>query len=334
MAGIGVAAQVLEPSFASVLVAVAILTSFTTPILVDQAPRLLGLLERRMPAWLRASLSLYEGWLEQLRRRSLPRRWRRPLVVLALEAAGLVGLSIGASLARPWALAVLQAKLGVAELGATLILAIVEIVAWIPFVVGLSRAARRLARQVAEDLLPKVDAGRPDLANAPRRALIVALELALILAVTGPIAAFTAPFSAGPWTLLMLGAIVLASLSALRRGGHELDGHLRASAEVVIALIRAQADAGAARDHVDDPDHLVPGVGQIETISVGPGPLVGQTLAQLDLHSRAGVAVLAVVRAGTSIPRPPLDTIVAEGDTLALIGSEAGLTAARRLLLS
>ena len=73
MAGIGVAAGVVEPSFGAALVAVAILTSFTTPLLVRLAPRLVAAVDRGLPGWLRASLSLYAAWLEQLRGRALPR---------------------------------------------------------------------------------------------------------------------------------------------------------------------------------------------------------------------------------------------------------------------
>ncbi len=329
MAGIGIAAGVLEPFFAAVLVAVAILTSFTTPALLRLSPRLLALVDRLLPGWLRGLLSLYDAWLAQLRRRSLPRRWRRPLVVLGLEAAALIGLAIGLGLVRPWAIALLQVELALAEAGARVLVTVIELGLWLPFVIGIAKAARRLAGQIAEDLLPQVEAGRLDLAHAPRRSLIVGLELAIDLAVTGPIAAFTTPF-AGPWTLLLLGTLVLATLTSLRRGGHNLDGHLRASAEVMIEVIRKQAKAGPAAQ-VERPELLFPGVGQIETVSVAPA-LVGNSLYDLDLHSRTGAAVLALVRDRASIPRPGPEVVLAEGDTLALIGSDEAIAAARALL--
>ncbi|MFO7562226.1 MAG: cation:proton antiporter [Enhygromyxa sp.] len=334
MAGIGAAAGVLEPSFGAVLVAVATLTSFTTPVMVRLAPRLAAAVDRRMPEWLHTLLSLYESWLEQLRSRERSGRWRRPLVVLGLEAAGLIALTIGYGLVRPWLIGLLVEQLGLAEVGADVVVMVAELVLWLPFVIGIARAARRLARQIGEELLPQVEAGRLDLANAPRRALIVALELAITLAVIGPIAVFTAPFVGGPWNLLLLVMIPLGSLVSLRRGGHNLDGHVRASAEVVIELIGRQGQAGPAGQArpVEEAGAMLPGFGQVEAITITTGPLVGLTLGELDLHTRTGATVLALVREGASVPRPGSEVSLAIGDTLALIGSKEAVESARDLL--
>lgn len=331
MAGIGAAAGVVEPYFGAVLVAVATLTSFTTPLMVRLAPRLAAAVDRRMPEWFGTLLSLYESWLEQLRTRERSRRWRRPLAVLALEVAALIGLTIGYGLVRPYLIELMVERLGLAEAGAEVIVVVAEIGLWLPFVIGIARVARRLARQIGEDLLPSVEAGRLDLANAPRRALIVGLELAIILAVTAPIAVFTAPFTGGPWTLLLFASILLGTLASLRRGGHNLDGHVRASAEVVIELIRRQGQADPTQ-HVEQAEVMLPGVGQVEAVTIAAGPLVGKSLAELDLHTQTGATVIALVRDRASIPRPGPEVTLAVGDTLALIGCSDGIEAARALL--
>lgn len=331
MAGIGTAAGVVEPSFGAVLVAVATVTSFTTPIMVRLAPRLAAVIDRRMPGGFVTLLSLYESWLEQLRTRERSRRWRRPLAVLALETAALIGLTIAYGLVRPHLIELLVEQLGFAKVGAEVVAVVAEIGLWLPLVIGIARVARRLARQIGEELLPSVEAGRLDLANAPRRALIVGLELAIILAVTAPIAVFTAPFTGGPWTLLLFATVLLGTLASLRRGAHNLDGHVRASAEVVIELIRRQGDAGPAHP-VEQAEAMLPGVGQVEAVTIAAGPLVGRTLGELDLHTRTGATVLALVRDRTSITRPGPEVALAVGDTLALIGPREGLEAARGLL--
>jgi CPA2 family monovalent cation:H+ antiporter-2 len=330
MAGIGTAAGVVEPQFGAIVVAVAVLTTFTTPIMARLAPRVAAVVDHRMPEWFGTLLSLYESWLEQLRRRERSRRWRRPLAVLALEVAGLIGLTIAYGLIRPWLVELLVLSLGIADVGAEVIVTIAELLLWLPFVIGIARVARRLARQLGEDLLPNVEAGRLDLANAPRRALIVGLELAIILAVTAPIAVFTAPFTGGPWTLLLFVTILLGTLVSLRRGGHNLDGHIRASAEVVIEALRRQGHTSSS--HAEEAEVLLPGVGQVEAITIGPGPLVGRTLGELDLHTHTGATVLALVRDRASVPRPGPEVALAEGDTLALIGSDDAIEAARALL--
>lgn len=329
MAGIGAAAGVVEPHFGAILVAVATLTAFTTPIMARLAPRLAALVDRRMPGWFGTLLSLYESWLEQLRQRERRRRWRRPFSVLALETAGLIGLTIGYGLIRPWLIELLVERLGVAPTVAKLVAMLAELALWLPFVIGIARVARRLARQIGEDLLPSVEAGRLDLANAPRRALIVGLELAIIMAVTAPIAVFTAPFTGGPGPLLLLAIVVLGTLASLRRGGHNLDGHVRASAEVVIELLRRQGQADPT--HVEQADVVLPGVGQVEAVTI-TGSFVGRTLGEIDLHTRTGATVIALVRDRASVPRPGPEVVLASGDTLALIGSSEAIEAARALL--
>lgn len=338
MAAVGISAGVVDRYLGAVLVAVAIVTSFTTPLMVRLAPRLLALVDHLMPARVRGLLSLYEAWLEQLRAGGVPRRWARPLAVLGLEAGALIGIGIGFGLIRPWFLELLTEQLGLQMNAAQIVDAVVELMLWLPFVIGIFRASRRLAAQLGEGLLPKVAAGSLDLANAPRRSLVVGLELAIILAVTGPIAVFTLPFAGGPWTTLLLGTVIFATLPAIWRGADNLDGHLRAGAEVMIEVIRRQAQAGPealASEPEPQPkvssETLLPGVGQVEAITVGPGPLIGRTLGQLDLYSRTGAAVLALVRPDESIPRPGPEVILTAGDTLALMGSNEALLAARAL---
>lgn len=80
--------------------------------------------------------------------------------------------------------------------------------------------------------------------------------------------------------------------------------------------------------------HLLPQV-DVDLFFVLPGgPLVGAELRGLDLRSRTGALVLAVVRAGEVLHNPPPDFVFAEGDQLLLIGSREQLTRAFEVLRS
>ncbi len=61
-------------------------------------------------------------------------------------------------------------------------------------------------------------------------------------------------------------------------------------------------------------------------------PAVGKTLAGLEVRSRYGVTVIAVVRDGKSIHNPPQDFLLSAGDVLVLLGSHQELDQATRLL--
>ena len=63
-----------------------------------------------------------------------------------------------------------------------------------------------------------------------------------------------------------------------------------------------------------------------------PTHAVGRTLGELDLHTHTGATVLALVRDRASIPRPGPEVALAVGDTLALIGSNEALEAAKARL--
>jgi len=78
--------------------------------------------------------------------------------------------------------------------------------------------------------------------------------------------------------------------------------------------------------------HLLPQV-DLELFIVAPGsPLEKMTLRTLDLRSRTGGAVLAVVRGSQVIHNPPGDLRVEAGDQLVLIGSREQLAAAFQFL--
>lgn len=78
--------------------------------------------------------------------------------------------------------------------------------------------------------------------------------------------------------------------------------------------------------------HLLPQV-DVELVHVLPGGLlVGQELRELDLRSRTGALVLAVVRGETVLHNPPPDFTFTEGDQVLLIGSREQLALAYELL--
>jgi len=61
-------------------------------------------------------------------------------------------------------------------------------------------------------------------------------------------------------------------------------------------------------------------------------PAVGKSLERLQLRTRTGAAVIAVVRRGQAIPNPAGDCLLASGDVLVLMGSHKALDEATRLL--
>lgn len=334
MAGIGASAGIVSDAFGPVVVSVATITAFTTPLLGRLGPRLAEAVDHRLPPRMRAMLSLYEAWIEALRTRPSGAGLGRPLLVLGLEIAALLSLAIGGALVRGRLLAWVETRLGVSPTVAELSFELVTLLLWLPVLIGIARAAKVLARRLGEQLLPKARVGAPDLADAPRRAFTLGFQLAVVLGVTAPIAAFTQP-SIGAWAAVPVIVVLIVLIVTLWRDTRHLGGHLRASAEVVIAVLRRGNEVEPV-DHGEQPeidlDTLLPGLGHIEIVEVVDGSLaIGQTLGALDIHARTGATVLVVARDGGQVsPRP--DVELRSGDRVVLLGAGEALELGHGLL--
>jgi CPA2 family monovalent cation:H+ antiporter-2 len=331
MAGIGLSAGIVSDSFGPVLVSVATLTSFTTPVLSRLAPRIAGRIDHLLPQRIRALLSLYEAWIEALHARPRHAGLLRPLVVLGLEIAALLGVAFTGALLSGRITAWLTG-LGLSDTLARLGFATLSLLVWLPILIGIARATKVLARRIGEQLAP-ARAGGPDLADAPRRTFTLGLQLAVVLGVTAPIAMLTQP-SLGAWTGLLVMLALAVLIPMLWRDAANLGGHLRASAEVVLAALGAGASTPAPEREGIDLDGLLPGLGHIEVVELVVGaPAIDRTLAELDVHAHTGANVLAVASQAGGQVRPGPGLQLHAGDRVVLLGAGVALQQARELLL-
>jgi CPA2 family monovalent cation:H+ antiporter-2 len=206
-----------------------------------------------------------------------------------------------------------------------------------PFLLGAVRVARALGAALAAEALPDGQTGGLDLAAAPRRALLVALQLTIVLVAGVPLVAVTQPFLPGfpgPAVLLL---VVLSLIVPLWRSATNLHGHVRAGAQVILEALARQtttpneATAAAAASEVKK---LVPGLGETATVMLpAQAPAVGQTLKAINLRGQTGATVIAIDRGPDDIVYPTADETLRAGDVLVLTGSEDAVNAAKDLLL-
>jgi CPA2 family monovalent cation:H+ antiporter-2 len=334
MAGIGTVAGIVGEFFTPVLVAVATITSFTTPMLVRAGPRLAAAIDHRLPNRMSTMLSLYEVWIEELRNRPRNRKGlRRPLFVLALDVVVLVGLAIGGRMIYPLLVDWLTTAVGVGAGVARIAFVSLQLLVWVPVLVSVARAAKVLARRLGEQLLP-TRAGAPDLAAAPRRALTIGLQIAVVIGVSMPLAMLTAPLALGAWAGLVPLVLVVVLLPILWRDASNLGGHLRASAEVVLAaLLQGKGEPALVDVEAGELDQLLPGLGHVEVVELGAQSLgCMRTLGELDIHAQTGATVLALAREDGGRVRPGPDLQLRPGDRVVLLGAGDCIAQARALL--
>ncbi len=340
IAGLGVSLNAIGDALYPIAVAVSAITTLTTPWLIRAAGPTASYVDRKLPHSLQTYAALYGTWLERIRgttrRDTLGGIARRLVGFLLLDTALLCGLVIGTSLAADDIAGFIAAKFEVSTGAAYAIVIGMSYLAAVPFCFGIFRIARRLGATVAEAAVPSTGPNTMDAGAAPRRALIVTLQLIVVLIVGLPLVALTQPFVAG-----FNGALVLFLMLALLgfafwRSATNLQGHVRAGAAVIVEALAAQSRDGAsttAPPSLARVNEILPGLGEPIAVMLGAeSPAVGRTLASLRLRGVTGATVLGIARGTERFVIPDADEVLREGDVLAIAGTQASVESARRVL--
>jgi CPA2 family monovalent cation:H+ antiporter-2 len=197
------------------------------------------------------------------------------------------------------------------------------------------RVTRVLGWELANRAFPPAAKGL-DLGDAPRRLLVVALQLAIVVLVGAPLLAITQPFMPRfPGALLLISLLALLAISFWQRATN-LEGHTRAAAQAIAeALARSTIDGRAeAPDHdLHEASALLVGLGSPLPVHLGPdSPAVGKTLAELNVRGLTGATILAIRRGAETHLVPAGNQSLAAGDVLALAGAKEATDAAKELL--
>ena len=334
MAGLGLAGSAGGRPLYSVAVATAMVTAFLTPVLMRRSEKVAWWIDRRLPRPIQTFTSLYTAWAETLAvGRTDSARWRprqRMLAWLALDAAlvaaALIVGSFQVTRQTGW-LAWLGVPARLERVGLLTTAALAAVI----FGLGMVRTARRLARTIAESVVPPVVAGRVDQGRSPRRVLEITVEIALTIAVGIPLVVVTLPFLPSFGVPAMIGAVLLLLLFAFWRTARDLDSHTRAGAELV-AHVLARHGAGGAGS-LDQVRGMLPGLGELSPMRVEAGSAIaGMTLGDLNVRGRTGATIVAVARGGGQrLVFPSAGERLEEGDLIAVTGSHQAIMAAEAL---
>jgi len=334
---LGVQQGVVDVSLVPVVVAVAAVTAFLAPWLMRVSEPVALAVERRLPHAVQTFVTLYDTWLARLRarRRTGRSRARRLVLLLVLDGALLAGVVAGTALAHEPLRHIVHERLGWEELPARWLVRGAALAVAVPLLLGLVAVSRRLGTLLAEMALPPAPAGRADFGAAPRRALLVGLQLGVLLAVLVPVLALTQPFlpalSGAPVVLLL---VTLLGIS-FWRSATDLQAHVRAGAEVILEALRAAGPAADPKQPTEVPqvEQLLPGLGSLAELRVAAGMRAdGATLGELDLRGRTGATVVAVQRGPECLAAPGGATRLQAGDVLAVAGTPEALASATEQL--
>ena len=334
IAGLGAAQATASSELYAVAVAVATVTAFTTPLLAARADAVASWVDRRLPHPVQTVATLYSSWVELLvapKPPGGPAAHRKRLVrFLMLDAAGVTAAIIGTSVAYRRLPEWFGPERGESPEFRALVLGLGALLA-LPFAVGLVRTMRRLAQELAESALPKPAKG-VDQGLAPRRTLMVTLQIGMVVALAIPITLLTIPF-VPPFGIVGVIAVYLLVLGVgFWRTATDLDKHTRAGAELVVHVLAKQGHSGDTGTF-EVVRGMLPGLGTIVPLEVGRGSeAAGKTLGELNLRGRTGATVVALSRGGERTALPSASTGLHAGDMLALTGSGSAIGLAAALL--
>jgi CPA2 family monovalent cation:H+ antiporter-2 len=344
IAGLGVSLGATRSFLYPAAVAVSALTTLATPWLIRASEPVARWFDRALPAPLQTFAALYGSWLERLgsapRRGTLGASVRRMLKLLLLDGAALIGIAIFMSTRLDRSVALVADALMIEDGFARAIVVAVALAVALPFCIGIVRVARRLGSSLAIAALPASFGSALDLAAAPRRALVVTLQLAIVLAVGLPLVALTQPFASGPQLAIALGLLLGVLGWAFWRSATNLEGHVRAGAQMIVEALARQAEAsppfeidGPSERALSKVNELLPGLGEPTPLRLTDhSAAVGRTLADLNLRGNTGATVLAVVRGEDGVIIPTAKQRLCSGDVLALAGTHDAIEAARGVL--
>lgn len=329
IAAIGVGSGAAPPLLAAIAISVSVFTAFISPFLIQRSARLAAWVDSRLPHPVQTAACLYGAWLETVRKtRGDQSRWRWLRQAggrLAVDASAVALIVIVGSTAGEWISGRIEA-LGWPRAVAPWVarLALAAMVA--PFLFGVVRIARQIGMGIARIAIPEPLHG-PDNGRAPRRTLATGLQILVVLLVGVPVVLVTQPFVPG-WSGVGSLLVLVALLGwAFYRSAHDLLGHVRAGAELVVAALAKQSHQEVGV--IPQARRLLPGLGDFEAVRISPGSEAdGKTLGQLSLRGRTGATIVALLRGEERIVFPEADERLAAGDFVAITGSHDAIQSA------
>lgn len=321
---IGVAAKVVGAELYSVLVSVAVLSTFSTAFFLRRREVIARGVERVLPDRLRRLLAMYEAWFDDMRSSrgssgtGVGRAFSAIFVDLVLMMAVLAGW-------RTWEEEVGTALVeffGVStEVGQTLSTAGL-FAALLPLLVPLIWGIRQLSVRLST----RVFGAEPSSAKAFLR---TTLSLSIVTAIgvpgtllLGQVVGVTYVWPALFAVLALIGTIAWRKLRLL-------DDDIQSGGFLLVRAIADQGMPEAERESIGSP--LAGFTNVREVVLKGGDFAIGKSLANLQLRSFTGASVVAMKHEGSvALPEPTAE--LALGDTLMLAGCAVDKDAAAEFL--
>ena len=336
IATVGLTTGAIRPFLYPVAVAVSAITTLTTPFMIRHADRAGGWVDAKLPRPIQTFIALYDSWIARGRASHGQVRFGRATAFLGLDVLLLAALLIGSSLESERLAAAVTKSVGLEKQAADVVVLAGTAFLAAPLVYALMRSTRTIARELAQRALPLAPANTVDYARASRQTFTIAVQIGLLLPSGAALAALTQPFLPSARVFWFMAAITAVLAFLFWRSARDLEGHARAGAEVVAAVLTRGLEQShePSHDGAEQPfTDLLRSLGEPQAQFLGEdSPAIGRTLASLNLRGRTGATILAVRREGHDILLPSGGEVLEAGDVVILAGAHEAIADARKQL--
>lgn len=325
ISAIGVSARVVGPELQPVLVTVAVLSTFSTGLLLRHAEAIIGGVDRLLPSRLHRLLSVYESWIDDIRGKS--DRGRHPLTrVIRAIVFDLLLMAVMVFAFRAWEAEIhrfVVDTLGLPEKHSHTVSTVALGMALVPLIIPLIGWVRRIAQVLSTRVFDEEQ-------SSARRFLHGVLLLCSLAVVGIPVAALLGPVMGAElvWPSLLI-AVAVSALLVWRQAG-VLDDELQSGG---VVMLRAIAEQGLPEAEHASHNPPLPGLTNLHEVTLSePDYAVGRTLADLQLRSLTGASVVALRGPRHSVHLPTGMEALEGQDTLFVAGCRIDQEAAESLL--
>lgn len=299
IATLGMSLGVLDPTIYPIVVAVSVLTTFTTPYFIKMSTPAYNLVERHLPARFRVLLDRYSknATKEQARSTNLWKSTlRRYLSRIVIYTVLLMAIRLLAQLYMEPLMLDLSPAYG------RLITMTVTLACMAPFLAA-------LVLPLARTLSPATAGDRPNASIADVALSIICFIIAIITIVN----VITSAYSMGWGIAVALGLLLLVALLFSRRVRRQM-------ADIETRFMKNLNERDLRRSGRDN--NIVHDL-HLAYITVGSGcEFVGERLKNSNVRSRFGVNIVSVQRGALTISVPGGERRIFPGDVLGVIGTD------------
>ncbi len=336
ISAIGAAGGVLGPTIQPIIVSVAILTAFSTPVALRHAAVVIRFLDRHVPTRVKNILVFYESWFDRSRKQNARKGVSRTPALRAVRALALDTLIWLATLwaAIFWRKDLIEVqipRLGIAADQADWLFLVALVLVSLPPVWGIVRNTNAFVFHFMERLVNGSARRGVIMTQTSQGFLRIVLRLCVVLGVGVPLAVVLHMVVGTNAVALSLCVVLLMMLFMVWKSAGRLDLEIVSEAQRLVEFLDSQRAVGVS-GHTN-PGDFMPDISSMDAVEISANSAwIGHNLRSLDLRAATGALILAIHRDGRDVAMPTGSERLCIGDLLMITGSAGAMAAARARL--